>query len=107
MNVVNIIGQIENDCQVIDISPDKTKKLLCFTIVLPKDNNNFSDEDLAISDQFNHIKIKFWTENSNEEMLLVDQTIVAVNGWIQTFLQSINPMEYAIEIYANKISYLS
>ncbi|WP_434333532.1 hypothetical protein V2P58_04100 [Mycoplasma capricolum subsp. capricolum] len=107
MNVVNIVGQIENDCQVIDVSPDKTKKLLCFTIVLPKHNNNSSNEDLAISDQFNHVKIKFWTENSNEEMLLVDQTIVAVNGWIQTSLQSINPMEYAIEIYANKITYLA
>ncbi|ADR24473.1 single-strand binding family protein [Mycoplasma leachii PG50] len=101
MNVVNIIGQLEGDATVAYTSKDGEKKLYKFVVKVPK---SYKTEEV---DSLDYINIKAWSNAVDDEFLLHNQAVVAIEGRIESFISNNDLTNIRNEIIANRILYLN
>ncbi|WP_026389725.1 single-stranded DNA-binding protein [[Acholeplasma] multilocale] len=101
MNLVNIIGQLEGDADIVYESKNGEKRLYKFTIKVPK---SFKNKDGEILDDY--INVKAWSSIVEDDGILHDQAVVGVEGRIQSFANN-DMSAYYNEVVANRILYLN
>lgn len=101
MNLVQIVGQLEGDATIEYVSKDRDKKLYKILLKVPKPYKAKPGEDI------DYIIVKAWPNTIDDEFLLHDQAVIAIEGRIQSFVSNNDLTNVRNEIFANKILYLN
>ncbi|WP_434323597.1 single-stranded DNA-binding protein [Mycoplasma capricolum subsp. capricolum] len=102
MNFVHIIGELENDAEVIFTSKDNKRKFYQFIIKVP-----IETKSRRVLKKIDRILIKAWSNSDDDEFLLHKNAVVEIKGKVKSYSKKDDPTKLKNEIFARKIIYIN
>ncbi|AJK51308.1 hypothetical protein [Mycoplasma capricolum] len=96
MNIVNLIGQLKNDAEIVSISNDEQTKIYSFLLQVPKKGNRDELEVLEITANSNAVDDEFLLHEGAVLGIEGHLVSVALTDWPEKLIQKLLQIEFYI-----------